>query len=350
MDCVPIGKKIITVSIQFHGTIIDLNLSPEIDSIFKNTRLFSYAGTYASAHYSISDANKRMRKMQDTFTRDIYDKSMTEQFNEYITPVADKYRVELAKKKVINPELIPNVCKHIGAITVDKLFSKSDRNFIERCIHTYILPDLDDIFVISVHEKIDEYAYRLLSPPEDVYKGLSKLSYFREKGRHDIADMIIAESSSLPDFRGAKNEIDAIENDKTLSFQEKETRTTEIKDAIYHEVQKWKCTVNAEAGELISIRMSMLVQVLKMLYGEDCYIQLIDYSCNEVSMFVPKEQHVYKTYYRPTDIEQGIMPIIGGKKSDRTKKKRRYQRTNAKKRKQTKNKHNINIQIKHNTA
>lgn len=337
MDCIPVGAKIITVSVQLHGTIIDLDLSPEMHSIFKNTRLFSYAGLYESAYTSHWDALQRMREMKRLFVQDIEGESMVEALTEYIVPLTEEYKEKLATNKKWKEEKISNVCKHIGPITVDKAFAKGDRTFIERCIHSYILSDPEDIYVVSVHEKIGENDYRLLSSREEASRGISKLSYFREKGRNDIADMLIAESKELPNFAEAKKQIDAIESDIALSEREKEERIRAIKDPIYDEVRRWKCTVNRKRDEFTSIRMSMLSRILQMLYGDDCYIQLLDYSCNEVSIFLPKEQYVYKKYYRETDIEQGIPGIKGGKgRKKKNTRRKRFRKQNGQGRRQTK--------------
>ena len=46
MDCIDIGSKIVTLAIQMHGTVINLDLSLQTTKIFENVRLFSKAGDF----------------------------------------------------------------------------------------------------------------------------------------------------------------------------------------------------------------------------------------------------------------------------------------------------------------
>ena len=49
MECVDNNSYVITLAIQTHGKVIDLNLSPEISHIFNNVRLFSKTGDFVDA-------------------------------------------------------------------------------------------------------------------------------------------------------------------------------------------------------------------------------------------------------------------------------------------------------------
>jgi len=308
MECIPIGEKIITVSVQTHGTIIDLNLSPEMHSLFHKTRLFSFAGIYQSAYYSNAYAKRFMKKMEHAFARDIDGKSMVQQLDEYIIPLREEYKETLTPRDPISPE---NVCNHIGAITIDKAFAKEEENFIQRCIH-YLVPDLENIYVISVHEKIGRNKYKLLTSPKDAHTSILDLSFFQKQGRNDIVDLILRESTEFPNMAEAKMRIKSIENNSRITNEEKETQIKEIKNRIYDELQQWKCSMNTDRTKMTSIRMSFLTKILQMLYGDNCRIQYMDYSCNEVSIFVPEDQYAYKQYHMFMDIEQGIAGGIAG--------------------------------------
>lgn len=309
MECISVGEKIITVSIQTHGSIIDLDLSPEVQALFHKTRLFSFAGTYKSSFYSHDDARKYMAKMERAFSRDIEGRSMVQQLDEYILPLEEEYKSTLSKKK---PRLssqsqedndYEGVCKKIGAITIDKAFAKEEEGFLQKCVHTFLLPDLENIYVVSVHQKVSQNKYKLLSESP---RNILQLSFFSEHGRPDIVEMIRRESTKLPDIEGAKNRIEKYKRNGETDKIDDLTRNT------YREIQEWKCGLDAAGENITSIRLSFLTQILKMLYGNECIIQYIDYSCNELSQFVPESQAPYKVYHSVSDIEQGV---VGGSKS-----------------------------------
>jgi hypothetical protein len=65
--------------------------------------------------------------------------------------------------------------------------------------------------------------------------------------------------------------------------------------------------------------MSVAVQLIKHLIGNDCIINLLDYSCNSPTIYIAPEETYSSTYYKSDDIEQGnnMRTDYGGNKRNK---------------------------------
>ena len=83
MECVSNGSIIITIAIQTHGKVIDLNLSPDKNNIFKDVRLFSKAGEFVDVVSSPIQDKNILRKVNDIFQTNL-NKPSLDSMNEYV--------------------------------------------------------------------------------------------------------------------------------------------------------------------------------------------------------------------------------------------------------------------------
>lgn len=94
--------------------------------------------------------------------------------------------------------------------------------------------------------------------------------------------------------------------------------------------------------------MSVLVDLIKNIVGDECKINLFDFSCSSISIFTPETQLSTKRSVIPDDIddlEKGISRQWGGKKSKKLGKRLKRKLKNNKKEKglQKSIKYNISI-------
>ena len=68
------------------------------------------------------------------------------------------------------------------------------------------------------------------------------------------------------------------------------------------------------------MKLSVLVELIKIIIGQKCVINLLDYSCNSASIYIPKEQNLSSKYIVPDDIEQGNKKWGGNNKCSKNKK------------------------------
>jgi len=93
--------------------------------------------------------------------------------------------------------------------------------------------------------------------------------------------------------------------------------------------------INPEAKNINAIKLSAFVDLVKLIVGQNCYINLLDYSCNSPSMYIPKDQLTSSKYMTESDIEQGLPNNWGGKHL----KKRRNKKSNRRNKKSIKRRH-----------
>lgn len=324
MDCIPIGTQIATIAIQTHGSIIELDLSPE-HNVFQNARLFSYAGDYSSVYSTRAKDYDRILQLRSVFSRDIRGDDMVSQLDAYIVPTKKEYKGFLKKHGVYTEEARNAVCKKMGAITVDKSFGVDNDSILQRCMK-WIFPQAVGIYVISLHEKTGDREYIRL--PSDTYErtptNLMDMNTYRNSP--DIIDFIKNAASPFPN--AAAHERRTRESD--IGSEGKDA----LENAFYREIQDWKCTLNEDGSQITYIRLSFLTQIVHMLYGTNCRIHYMDYSCNEVSKYVPTSQHAYKKYFGETDIEQGVWGS-GPKPESHKKKTRQHKRRKTRKHRKT---------------
>ena len=344
MECIHIGNKIITLAIQMHGSVIDLDLSPEKNRIFEDVRLFSKVGDFDDAVSSDLAERHILYKVNEMFQRDLTVPTV-ELINEYVEYSKPKYTNFLRDYGELNEKRSQNVCRQFGNITFDKSLSAADDDedswFFE-CIMNRLLPRFQGFFVVSIHEKTGENSFTLLYPKKTDKTNLNLLLV------DDFQKFANIFGSELPDLRDLSNILPSykefidtdktIENDTTLTKEDKEARLEELKQYFFRLLGGWNLTM--KGNKIETIKLSVMIDLIKRIIGEPAKINLLDYSCNSVSMFVPNNQLPNKQYMMESDIEQGYPKSWGGRRRSRRhhKKNKRTNKSNSKSKKKRKTK------------
>jgi hypothetical protein len=189
-----------------------------------------------------------------------------------------------------------------------------DSGFLN-CIMNRLMPPFQGFFVVSIHEKIEENSFKLLYPKKKDKQNLNLLLL------NDFIQFANICGNELPNLRkysnilpSAREFIDVdkkIENNTTLTSEQKEIQIEQMKDDFYQLISRWNLTIKGNAIE--SIKLSVMINFIKKIVGPTCKINLLDYSCNAVSMFVPKNQLPKKQYMIENDMEEGYSKTWGGK-------------------------------------
>lgn len=330
MECAPNNSIIITIAIKMHGMVFNLTLTPETAKIFENTRLFSKAGAFELHTERYGDnirllKNAVFQQVNDLFIKDLNRPSLFS-INEYIKQIKPQYQEFLKTGNHIDEAQREKVCSLFGNITLDKIFkavSETPSSFIESCIE-YIIPQVTGIYLVSIHEKKGENNYHLIYGGNDEERNmnlceisnLNNLAAFFSRSVPDIA----SESSEYPSRIPYDNMIKEIKMDTSMREDDKEKRIEEIIRELYEKRKRWNLTV--ENGLITSIKMSKLVEIIKQICGENCYINILDYSCNALSEHIPKQEKYNAKYFQEWDIEKGERRKWGGTRKRRKKRKK----------------------------
>ena len=273
-----------------------------------------------------------------------------ELINEYTEYSKPKYKSFLSHFNQLNETRSKNVCRLFENITYDKALSTiddEDSSFFN-CIVNRLITRFQGFFVVSIHEKTGENSFELLYPKKTDKQNLNLLLL------NDFAQFANIFGSELPNLReysnilpSAKEFIDVdkkIENDNALTPKQKEFRIEQMKQQFFRLRGGWNLTIKGDKIE--SIKLSVMIDFIKNIVGPSCKINLLDYSCNGISMFVPKNQLPNKQYMIENDIEQGYSKSWGGKR--RTKKYKKYNsKYNSKYKKHRKTRrHNKNKKVR----
>ena len=133
MDCIDIGSKIVTLAIQTHATVINLDLSPEITQIFKNVRLFSKTGDFDVSVSNNLAEEHILHKVNEMFQKDLTVPTI-ELINEYADYGKQKYKGFLSHFNELTETRGQNVCRVFENITYDKRLSTDssvDQGFLD---------------------------------------------------------------------------------------------------------------------------------------------------------------------------------------------------------------------------
>ena len=245
MDCIDIGSKIVTLAIQMHGTVINLDLSPETTQIFENVRLFSKAGDFDITVSSDLAERHILYKVNEMFQKDLTVPTV-ELINEYTEYSKPKYKSFLSHFNQLNETRSQNVCRAFENITYDKALSIVDdvNSGFFNCIMNRLIPPFQGFFVVSIHEKTGENSFTLLYPKKTDKQNLNLLLL------DDFNKFANIFGSELPDLReysnilpSAKEFIDS-ENDDALTPEQKEIRIEQLKQQFFHfkvcgQMEKW---------------------------------------------------------------------------------------------------------------
>lgn len=329
MECIHIGSKIITLAIQMHGKVIDLDLSPEKNRIFEDVRLFSKIGEFEDAPTNELSERNILNKINEMFQKNLTQPTL-QLLNEYAEYSQPRYRAMLDFYDEQKPKNTV-ACRQFANIIFDKSLSAADEDSdLLNCFISIFSPRFQGFFVVSIHEKKDENNYELLYPKlKSDKKNLNLLllddfTIFAHIFRSELPDLR-KYSTTLPDPRLFVDYDKKIVNDKTLTPEEQHARIKKLNEEYFNFLNGWKLTLIGSKIE--SIKLSVMTDLIKQIVGSNCKINLFDYSCNSISIFVPKIQRTNEKYLLPydvqdfDDVELGISRHWGGKKSKKTRKK-----------------------------
>jgi hypothetical protein len=209
------------------------------------------------------------------------------------------------------------------------------------------MPLFQGFFVVSIHEKIGENSFSLLYPKKTDKQNLNLLLV------DDFNKFAHLFGSELPDLREYSNILlyhkdfidveKKIKNDDTLTPEQKEIRIEQLKQQFFRLLGGWNLTM--KGNKIDSIKLSVMINFIKNIVGPSCKINLLDYSCNVISLFVPKNQLPNKQYMIENDIEQGYSKNWGGKRPSK-KYYKKYNYKSKKHRKTRRHKKNKNRNIR----
>jgi len=284
---------IITIAIQAHGKVITYELDSKTANIFENVLLLCKAGGFNDFYSSTAEEVMLVGTLSNYFHKDIE------------TTTYDI--ISKAKKGIV-----------IGNITFDKTLSiyTNEQSILDRFNPmTYI----QGIYLLSIHK-----GKKLIYPdnPNDKIinfmnvNDLSRLSQIFNTRAPNIQDV----STPFPSQKIYIDEENLVKNNKDMPENEKEVRFEQISRQFYNNISQWKLT--AVNNKITTIKLSYLIELIQKIIGQQCFITVLDYSCNSASKYIPKEQQLSAQYMVPDDIEQGNKKWGGNKRCSRNKNKK----------------------------
>jgi len=307
-ECIEPNSYVLTISIDTHAAVINVDLNDKENEIFNNVRYYSLVGDY---YYSISNVNNDVynyRNLKNIFRKTLYEPTYVEMENlgKTMKPI---YKQMLEGYKVYDERRYEKSCKIHNMVVYDKILSKFER-LNDRYNQLYCYFNPSDAFLgiklISLHKNMsnanDGIKYELVTPDDidlSTLSGLIKLSML-VNGK-DVVSQVIQEALRAPQIKD--NEVIILNGDS-----------------------------------IDVIRMSFFVSLIKLIFNDNCSINLIDFSCSHIysKVSVTKEDKDRAMEYANVDIEAPASTVgkFGSKKYKKQKKKKRTK--NVKKSKKTK--------------
>jgi len=312
---------ILTIVIIMHSRVTNFNLNSRQYDIFNNVRLLCKSGGFDDYSTSVIDEFLLFSSLQKVFTKDL-DMSTYDILQEHLQQQPqDKAGI-----------LVDN-------IRYDKLLSVTDGQ--TETFWDYIDPTryVQGVYLLSIHK-----GKKLIYPPREDKKNIN---FLKLSDLHILANLfktkvpnIEEESTVIPDKTIFIKEEDDVKNNNSLTEEKKEEEIKNIRQTFYNHLYNFELTL--KEGNIKIIKLSKLIELIKIIIGENCFINVLDYSCNSLSNYIPDEQKKLKENALYNDVEMGIKrnPLLGGKnkkgkrktknKSKRKKRKRRKRRTRKK--------------------
>lgn len=290
---------IVNILIQMHGKVLDLDVTPETSRRLENVRILSMAGGFANFH-----SNPFLEICLSSSSNPIREAF----FNSFNTTYDILKHIQFEK----GGRLMEN-------INYDKSFYVGDD----------LMNQLQGIYLISIQ---DASNMRVLYPiqknktyPNLLYvRNLKKIAeYF-----HGSLPNIERDSSPFPSQANYLLEEERIQRNQMLSNAEKTVQIENIKQTFYHKLREWQLTLYEKNEKIQTIKLSKIVEIIQDMVGRPCFINIVDYSCNTLSRYIPSSQLLLKQYSeQENDIESAFgKSNFGGKKSKRKFKKRKKKR------------------------
>jgi hypothetical protein len=378
MDCDEVGSIIPTFAIITHGSIIEANLSPEKQDILKNVRLFSLAGDVQESHHSIDDENTFLQNLNDIFQMDldvptsdiieqyannirpayqdkIQSMNMVENVDERSESKFSDYTPERRRRSMTNMNS-KNVCRIFDNITIDKILGRgAPASGLFYKMMECIMPPIIGVFLISIHKKISDNHFELLypsagDPPSNLnlfnikdFTTFANMSPFNKPFPAKLFDL----STPIPSRIVDPTKIEMVEQNKSITNEEKNVMLQQQRDELAQITLLWDVTISADRNYINAIRMSTLVKAIKDIIGTNSKINLLDYSCTNQTLRMPRS---HEPYLQKFSTEQSSPTTAskkwGGKYTNKSKNRRHVK---SKKNKKSKNKNKNKRRTKRNS-
>jgi hypothetical protein len=306
-------KLIVTIAIQMHGIVFTHELTNNSLRAFENVRLLCGAGGFNTYETNFLNESIMFRTLRNFFAHDIDEKSSTFDM------------LKESRKGLL-----------FGNVTYDKILSTTIAN---SGLFGYMNPItyVEGIYLITIHR-----GKKLIYPT--ISNDIINLIYVDQLKK--LADLF---AKQIPDIQRSSSEFPNVTKyfDEENNLRKKKDITEDVKLAkiednrkqLYDILNTWNLMLNSSQKKIEMIKLSFLVELIKKLISDDCILNLLDYSCNNTSSYIPQDQQHNIQYAMKYDIEQGIPNTkLGGKKYRRKsyrKKKRRIQKS-CKNKKRTK--------------
>lgn len=317
MESNPDEVLILTILIQMHGKVITFDLNTRTSHIFDNVRLLCKAGDFVDYNSSGAEETTLVNALREQyFTKDL--------------AISTYDILKQAKSGVL-----------VDNITYDKTLSIM---IGEPTLIDYLNPITyyQGIYLLSIH-----YKKKLKYPGKDKkIINLLKVSDLESLATsfHTRVPNLQDLSTLIPSQKIYINEENSVKNNNLLSDEEKDVAISQIRRQFWNQLNNWQLTL--EGDKIVSIKLSVLVELIKTIIGGPCFINILDYSCNSPTIYIPKEQKLSKQYaLKSTDIEMGVSKheSYGGKRRRHKKTKKHYKKINKhKRRRQRKSKKRFN--------
>jgi hypothetical protein len=353
MDCDEVGSIIPTFAIITHGSIIEANLSPEKQDILKNVRLFSLAGDVQEAYHSIDDENTFLQNVNNLFQRDL-DVPTSDIIEQYANSIRPSYQDKMQgmNMTIMNSK---NVCRIFDNIPIDKMLGReAPASGLFYKMMECIIPPIIGVFLISIHKKISDNQFTLLyplagGPPSNLnlfnikdFTTFANMSPFNKPFPSKLFDL----STPIPSRIVDPAKIKMVEQHESITNEEKNEMLQQQRDELAQITLLWDVTISADRKYINAIRMSTLVKAIKDIIGTNSKINLLDYSCTNQTLRMPRS---HEPYLQNFSTEQSLPTTAskkwGGKYTNKSKNRRHVK---SKKNKKSKNKNKNKRRTKRN--
>ena len=128
-----------------------------------------------------------------------------------------------------------------------------------------------------------------------------------------------------------------VEQNKSITNEEKNVMLQQQRDELAQITLLWDVTISPDRKYINAIRMSILVQAIKDIIGTNSKINLLDYSCTNQTLRIPRSHEPYLQNFSQQSLPTTATTPTkwGGKYTNRRKNRRHIK---SKKNKKSKNK------------
>lgn len=255
---------IITILIQTHGKVISFDLDDKTAAIFENVRLFCKAGDYVDYNSNLAEEFFLIGELQKYFAKDIK------------STIYDIFQSSETGILLDNVNFDKSLSITLGG----------EPSWVDTWDpSTY----LQGIYLLSIHQ--NKKLIYPVNPTEKpinfmMLKDLYKLASVFQTQVPNLEDL----STPFPKQNMYIDEETKVHENPSLSEIEKEEKTEQIREQFFTALDHWQLTLQDDHKKITAIKLSTLIDLVKTLIGNPCYIQLLDYSCHSASKYMPKQR------------------------------------------------------------